>query len=101
MVRPDPDRLDSWFLAGFMGADDNISAASTGSSMIKLDVRKLKVPLMPLADQQRFGQAFRHLAELRRAARETAARAEQTAADLMSATIAGALVPPESPMSTP
>ncbi|MCD5353231.1 N-6 DNA methylase [Kineosporia mesophila] len=101
VVRPDPDRLDSWFLAGFMGADDNISAASTGSSMIKLDVRKLKVPLMPLADQQRFGQAFRHLAELRRAARETAARAEQTAADLMSATIAGALVPPESPMSTP
>jgi len=29
LLRPDPARLDSWFLAGFLGADQNRQAAAT------------------------------------------------------------------------
>ncbi|WP_234485872.1 N-6 DNA methylase, partial [Streptomyces sp. MBT97] len=32
LFRPDPARLDAWFLAGFLGAEENIAGASTGST---------------------------------------------------------------------
>lgn len=36
LLRPDPARLDPWFLAGFVGAHHNITGASTGSTSVHL-----------------------------------------------------------------
>ncbi|MCX5400821.1 N-6 DNA methylase [Streptomyces sp. NBC_00102] len=95
LLRPDPARLDPWFLAGFLGAHDNIAGASTGSTILHVAPGRLRVPLLPLEEQRRYGAAFRHAHELRTAARRTAALAEETAQALLTGLTAGALLPPE------
>jgi hypothetical protein len=61
LLRPDPQRFDPWFLAGFLSAEDNLHAASTGTSTVRVDPRRLRVPLLSLAEQRRYGKAFRRL----------------------------------------
>jgi SAM-dependent methyltransferase len=93
LFRPDQNRLDPWFLAGFLAAEQNVNAAATGTSVIRVDPRRLRVPLLPLAEQQSYGAAFRRLHELRTAA----ARADQAAEDvthlLHTGLTGGALLP--------
>lgn len=55
LLRPDPARLDPWFLVGFVGARDNITGASTGSTTVHLQPGRLRVPLLPLEEQRRYG----------------------------------------------
>ncbi len=63
LLRPDPDTLDPWFLAGFLrGTANNQQASSYTSTATRLDVRRLQVPRLPLADQRRYGERFRALA---------------------------------------
>lgn len=95
LLRPDPDRLDPWFLAGFLGAEENVNAAATGSTVIRLDPRRLRVPLLPLTEQRRYGQAFRRLHLLRAAADHAARLADETARTLGAGLTGGALLPPE------
>ncbi|MCQ0002099.1 N-6 DNA methylase [Streptomyces sudanensis] len=99
LLRPDPARLDPWFLAGFLGADDNIASASTGSTLVHVAPGRLRVPLLPLEEQRRYGEAFRRVYELRAAARRTADLAADTAATLTTGLTAGALLPPDTPGS--
>ncbi|MEV8309939.1 N-6 DNA methylase [Streptomyces flavidovirens] len=94
LLRPDPARLDPWFLAGFLGAEDNIAGASTGSTVVSVSPGRLRVPLLPLEEQRRYGAAFRRAYELRTAARRTAHLAEETAQALLTGLTAGALLPP-------
>ncbi|GGK46110.1 N-6 DNA methylase [Nocardia camponoti] len=92
VFRTDPDRLDPWFFAGFIGSPDN-AAAMYGTTTIRLDPTRLRIPLLPPSEQQRYGEAFRRLHQLRVAAR-TAADAARTAADLIGTGLtAGALQP--------
>ncbi|MWA04948.1 N-6 DNA methylase [Actinomadura sp. LD22] len=94
LLRPDPARLDPWFLAGFVSAPDNVSQATTGSSTHQLVASRLRVPLLPLGEQTAYGHAFRRLHELRTAARNAATSADETA-NLLAATLStGALLPP-------
>lgn len=95
LLRPDPARLDSWFLAGFLGADQNRQAAATGSSIVRVDIRRLRVPLLPLAEQRRYGEAFRRLAALRAAAETTGQLANEIARTLAAGLTTGALLPPD------
>ncbi|MEU9123469.1 N-6 DNA methylase [Streptomyces sp. NPDC048506] len=97
LLRPDPARLDPWFLAGFLGAEDNIASASTGSTHVHVTPGRLRVPLLPLEEQRRYGEAFRRVYELRAAVRRTAALAADTAATLTTGLTAGVLLPPDSP----
>ncbi|NEA42993.1 N-6 DNA methylase [Streptomyces sp. SID11385] len=97
LLRPDPARLDPWFLAGFLGAEDNIASASTGSSLVHVTPGRLRVPLLPLEEQRRYGAAFRRVHELRSAVRRTAGLAADTAATLTTGLTAGALLPPDDP----
>ncbi|WP_327262952.1 N-6 DNA methylase [Streptomyces sp. NBC_01232] len=97
LLRPDPARLDPWFLAGFLGAEDNIASASTGSSLVHVTPGRLRVPLLPLEEQRRYGEAFRRVHELRAAARRTADLAADTAATLTTGLTAGVLLPPAGP----
>lgn len=89
LLRPDPARLDPWFLAGFLGAEDNIASASTGSSLVHVTPGRLRVPLLPLEEQRRYGEAFRRVYELRAAVRLTADLAADTAATLTTGLTAG------------
>jgi hypothetical protein len=95
LLRPDPQRFDPWFLAGFLSADDNLHAASTGTSTVRVDPRRLRVPLLSLAEQRRYGKAFRRLHALRTAADLAARLAGETTRTLSAGLTAGALLPPE------
>ncbi|MGW1808145.1 N-6 DNA methylase [Streptomyces sp. NPDC002078] len=95
LLRPDPTRLDPWFLVGFVGAHDNITGASTGSTTIHLQPGRLRVPLLPLQEQRRYGEAFRRVHELRTAARQATDLAREYANVLTTGLTAGALLPPE------
>ncbi|WUG05166.1 N-6 DNA methylase [Streptomyces sp. NBC_00467] len=97
LLRPDPARLDPWFLAGFLGAEDNIASASTGSTHVHVAPGRLRVPLLPLEEQRRYGEAFRRVNELRAAVRRTADLAADTAASLTTGLTAGVLLPPDTP----
>ncbi|GAA4889132.1 N-6 DNA methylase [Saccharopolyspora cebuensis] len=95
LLRPDPERLDPWFLAGFLSAEDNTHRATTGTSIVRLDVKRLRVPLVPPQGQRSYGQAFQHLFRLRQAAALADALAEETARQWTTGLTSGALLPPD------
>jgi predicted DNA-binding transcriptional regulator AlpA len=61
LLRPDPARLDPWFLAGFLTAAAARQRATAGPSAPRIDPARLEVPLLPLEDQERYAMAFRRL----------------------------------------
>ncbi|MBG0828258.1 N-6 DNA methylase [Planomonospora sp. ID67723] len=73
LYRVDPERLDPHFLAGFLRSAD---ASRVHPSSSRLDVRRARVPVLPVAEQRRYGTAFRELAVLEDRLRETAALGE-------------------------
>ncbi|MFD0227778.1 N-6 DNA methylase [Streptomyces hirsutus] len=93
LFRPDPARLDAWFLAGFLGAEDNIAGASTGSTVLNVSPGRLRVPLLPLEEQRRYGEAFRRVHELRAEAQRATRLAEETARLLSGGLTGGQLLP--------
>ncbi|MEU2159527.1 N-6 DNA methylase [Streptomyces sp. NPDC019208] len=97
LFRPDPKRLDAWFLAGFLGAEENIAGASTGSTVLMVSPGRLRVPLLPLEEQRRYGEAFRHVHELRAEARRATLLAEETARLLAGGLTGGQLLPSRGP----
>ncbi|GAA2250803.1 N-6 DNA methylase [Streptomyces amakusaensis] len=67
-LRPDPALLDPWFLAGCLRSPENARRAGSHSTHAsRVDVRRLRVPRLPLAEQRRYGDAFRRIVELERA----------------------------------
>lgn len=78
LLRPDSAALDPWFLAGFLrGTANNRQASSYASTATRLDVRRLQVPRLPLADQRRYGERFRTLARFEEALRQASQLGEQ------------------------
>lgn len=94
LLRPDAERLDPWFLAGFLTTEENLNAATTGSTIVRVDVRRLRVPVMALPEQQPYGRAFRQVHQLRAAADALGRLAEETAQALTNGLTGGALLPP-------
>ncbi|WP_338058570.1 N-6 DNA methylase [Streptomyces noursei] len=94
LIRPDPTRLDPWFLAGFLAAEDNLNSASVGTSSLHIDPSRLRVPLLPLEEQRRYGEAFRHLYALRQAARRATELATLMPKALADGLTSGTLLPP-------
>lgn len=61
-LRVDPEVVDPWFLAGCLRAPANARQASSHtSSSARIDVRKLQVLQLPLAEQRPYGTGFREL----------------------------------------
>lgn len=59
----DPAALDPWFLAGCLRAPGNARRAGThASAASRIDVKRLRLPLLPLAEQRSRGKEFRRLA---------------------------------------
>ena len=93
LLRPDPDALDPWFVAGFLRNPSNQRAASTLSSLTRLDVRRCKLPRLPLAEQRRYADAFRRLEAFEAALRRAAALGDEIARAVVEGLAAGTLQP--------
>lgn len=97
LVRADPDGLDPWFLAGVLSAAANVREAvrtsSTLRDMMRVDVKRLQVPVLPLEEQRRYGQAFRRLVEFETALARAAEQGRELARAVSDGLSAGALVP--------
>ncbi|MBN6041723.1 N-6 DNA methylase [Amycolatopsis sp. 195334CR] len=71
--RVDPERIDPDFLAGLLrSAMHRMTSNST-----RLDLRRVRVPRLPLAEQRAYGRAFRRLAEFEAELAEAAALGER------------------------
>jgi SAM-dependent methyltransferase len=65
VVEIDETRLDAHFVATFLRADANaLPVANTLGALSRDDLRRCRIPRMPLAEQRRYGDAFRRLQEL-------------------------------------
>jgi hypothetical protein len=96
LIRPDTSALDPWFLAGFLAAPSSVQQASYGTSFMRIDARRLAVPLLPLASQREYGAVFRKTWDLDAAVAELADLASGLT-ELISKSLAdGVLLPPES-----
>ncbi|MFB7588243.1 N-6 DNA methylase [Streptomyces sp. NPDC056169] len=94
LLRPDPAALDPWFLAGFLRATANTRQASSyASTATRLDVRRLQLPRLPLAEQRRFGERFRALAEFEESLRQASRLGEQLVQGLYDGLADGTVAP--------
>jgi hypothetical protein len=91
-LRPDPDLLDPWFLAGCLRAPANARQAGTHtSSSSRIDVRKLQVLQLPLAEQRSYGAVFRDLLALEEALRTVKTMGEAVVRGISDGLAAGRL----------
>jgi predicted DNA-binding transcriptional regulator AlpA len=73
VVEIDETRLDAHFVAVFLRADvATLPVANTLGAVNREDLRRCRIPRMPLAEQRRYGDAFRRLLELSDALRTLA-----------------------------
>ncbi|MEU9039102.1 N-6 DNA methylase [Streptomyces sp. NPDC048352] len=94
LLRPDPAALDPWFLAGFLrGTANTRRASSHASTATRLDVRRLQLPRLPLAEQRRYGARFRALAEFEDALRLAGRLGEQLVQGLYDGLSDGSVTP--------
>ncbi|MFE0778284.1 N-6 DNA methylase [Streptomyces sp. NPDC058861] len=94
LLRPDPAALDPWFLAGFLrGTANNRQASSFASTATRLDVRRLQLPRLPLAEQRLHGARFKALAEFEETLRLAARLGEQLVRGLYDGLADGSVGP--------
>jgi hypothetical protein len=66
VIEIDETRLDAHFVATFLRADASaLPVANTLGALSRDDLRRCRIPRMPLAEQRRYGDTFRRLQELR------------------------------------
>ncbi|GAA2411692.1 N-6 DNA methylase [Streptomyces glaucosporus] len=95
-LRVDPEKLDAWFLAGCLRAPSNGRQAGThASSASRVDVRRLQVLHLPLAEQLPYSEAFRQLTAFEEFRARLDGIASRLVRDLSDGLAAGRL--PESP----
>jgi hypothetical protein len=94
LLRPDPAALDPWFLAGFLrGTANNRQASSYASTATRLDVRRLQLPRLPLAEQRRYGRRFSDLATFESTLRQATRLGEQLVQGLYDGLTDGSVTP--------
>lgn len=95
LLRPDPAALDPWFVAGYLrGSANQRQASSYASTATRLDVRRLQLPRLPLAEQRRYGDRYRALAAFEEALRLAGRLGEQLVQGLYDG-LADGTVPPQ------
>ncbi len=83
VVRTNPGAVDPWFLAGFVtssGESRNITRMS--SSMrghLRIDPSRMRLPVLPVEEQRRYGDLFRRVARFREALLELQGWGEELA----------------------
>ncbi|AZM53688.1 SAM-dependent methyltransferase [Streptomyces sp. WAC 01529] len=95
LLRPDPAALDPWFVAGFLrGTANHRRASSYASTSARLDVRRLRLPRLPLEGQRGHSERFRELAAFEDALRLAGRLGEQLVRGMHDGLTEGTL-PPE------
>jgi len=68
VIEIDDTRLDAYFVAMFLRSDvATLPVANTLGAINRDDLRRCRIPRLPLAEQRRYGEAFRRLSELEQA----------------------------------
>ncbi|MFC9085724.1 N-6 DNA methylase [Nocardiopsis dassonvillei] len=71
VVRTNPGAVDPWFLAGFVtssGESRNITRLSSGMrGRLRIDPSRMRLPVLPVEEQRRYGELFRRVARFREA----------------------------------
>ncbi|WP_248961123.1 N-6 DNA methylase [Sphaerisporangium perillae] len=93
LIRPDPDRLDPYFLAGFVRTL-SVAAGGTQSGLTRFEPRRAQVPRLPLKDQHRYGEMFRNLFAFEAELREVNGSGLTAAASVALGLASGTLTPP-------
>jgi type I restriction-modification system DNA methylase subunit len=93
-IRVDPDVFDPWFVAGVLSRTDSARASarvSTATGIMRIDLKRLSVPVLPIQTQRRYGEAFRKLAEFRQSLARLVEHGEELARDMADGLAAGEL----------
>lgn len=96
LIRVDAERVDPWFLAGMLTAPTNRREAtrqSSGTSIVRVNLKRLQVPLLPVEQQRRYGEAFRRLVEFDAMVEQAAGETHRLVQELSMALTRGSLVP--------
>ena len=96
VIEVDPERLNPHFVAAFLHADAAaIPIANTSGSLSRDDLRRCRIPRLPIAQQRRYGKAFRTLAELEAVLRRTTEVSDLVVRTALDGLTSGALAPPD------
>jgi hypothetical protein len=103
LLRPDAQQLDPFFLAGVLGSSANaqVGVSASGATGGRSDIRRVRIPQLPLAQQRRYGEAFRRLTRLTAAARRAVDSSAELAWLLADGATEGALEPADRPPPAP
>nr|WP_278250786.1 MULTISPECIES: N-6 DNA methylase [unclassified Actinopolyspora] len=93
LLRPNPEQLDSWFLAGFLRNSAN-AALGAGSGTARLDVRKVELPRVPPEEQRRWAGTFRELFRLEHGLHRLREEGGKLVEDMIDGLTAHGLRPP-------
>jgi hypothetical protein len=94
VVELDQARLDSHFVAMFLRTDASaLPVANTLGALSRDDLRRCRIPRMPLGEQRRYGEAFRYLLELDGALTALAKVSANVISQTTHGLITGALAP--------
>jgi hypothetical protein len=88
------DQLDTDFLRGFLRSTSNARRSTSASGTFRFDAKGARIPQMEIAEQRRYGAAFRALQEFEERARRMAELSKEAAALARDGLSSGALTPP-------
>jgi hypothetical protein len=67
LIRPDAAIIDPWFLVGLLSSNTLSQQAARASSTlgehIRFDLRRVRIPLLPIDAQREYGEIFRELSD--------------------------------------
>jgi hypothetical protein len=96
VVEIDESKLDPHFVATFLRSDvAALPVANTLGAINRDDLRRCRIPRMPLAEQRRYGDAFRHLEQLDATLQALAGVSAKVINEAITGLTAGALSPDE------
>ena len=94
VVEIDPARLDPHFVALYVRADaHSVPVANTHGALSRDDLRRCRIPRLPLRDQQAYGVAYRRLADTKDALLALATASGRVVDQNIHGLVTGALDP--------
>jgi hypothetical protein len=94
VVEIDGTRLDPYFVALFLRSDvAALPIANTLGAVNRDDLRRCRIPRLPLAEQRRYGEAFRRLSELEQALAALSDLSAKVIGETIYALTTGAVAP--------
>ncbi|WP_449062250.1 N-6 DNA methylase [Planomonospora algeriensis] len=94
LLRPDPGRLDPFFLAGFLRTLPAASVSGTQSGATRFDPRRAQVPRLASDEQRRYGDLFRRIFAFEAELRRLVLNGDLAASAIARGLATGALIPP-------